>query len=517
MSIYREGLLSNLGQNFIEINPEIQAIIVSDRDGLIISGEKRADIDLEIVSVLTAIVNPILERIRDEFSFKKFGNASFDTDDHRLLFISVDEQITLSLVIDNMASIDKFSPYAFFLAEKVAQILNAKDNDVIQLILPNFDYATVESQRLKHQVYQLRLESGGIYRFKFIILGDHEVGKTSIVRRFVEDKFSYDYRATIGLNILSHDFEAFSNKISLSLWDIGAQKYFKRFRKTYYMGAQAAFLVFDITNRQTFDNIDVWLNELNEFLDNLDLSIIIIGNKTDLEQDRQVSKIEGADKAAILSKNRSKQISYIETSALSGENIGDAFNLISYHHIIKSKEKEEERLKKGLANQIESILAEKAKLSLVFIAENPFWSPGLQVLTEIYQLGKYAKVKDTKNEKLYEYNNGLRLKNYLYDNYRISEDDDGVLCIFDARQRTHIDPFWKDIVVNIIKTIRENKVVLIGIRVPEKIDWSVLMEEMNVNYLLEDKMVSLLFFKIGGEYRLEIFDELQIMLSTIKM
>ncbi len=517
LSVHREVLLSNLSQNFIEVNPEIQAIIVSDQDGLIISGEKRADIDLEIVSVLTAIVNPILERIRDEFSFKKFGNASFDTDDHRLLFISVDEKITLSLVIDNMASIDKFSPYAFFLAEKVAQILNAEENEVIQIILPNFDYATVESERMKHQVYQLRLESGGIYRFKFIILGDHEVGKTSIVRRFVEDRFSHDYRATIGLNILSHDFEAFSNKISLSLWDIGAQKYFKRFRKTYYMGAQAAFLVFDITNRGTFDNIDPWLEELNDFIENRDLSIIIIGNKTDLEQERQVTKAEGADKAALLSHQQSKQISYIETSALSGENIEDAFNLISYHHIMKSKEREEDRLKEGLANQIKSLLDDKLSLNLVFIAENPFWSPGLQVLTEIPQLGKFAKVRDLKEEKLYEYSNGLTLKNYLYKNYRIIPEDDGVLCIFDARQKTHIDPFWKDIVVDIIKTIRENKVVLIGIRVSESADWSVLMEEMNVNYLLENKMVSLLFFKISGEYRLEIFDELQIMLSSIKM
>lgn len=503
-------------KNFIEVNDETEAIIVSDADGLIIGGEKREDIDMEIVSVLSGIINPILERIRDEFSFKKFGNASFDTDAHRLLFISVDEKITLSLVINNMASIDKFSPYAFFLAEKVAQILTATEEDNIQFILPHFDQGASEFQRLKHQVYQLRLESGGTFQFKFIIIGDHEVGKTSIVRRFVENKFTHDYRATIGLNILSHEFEAFGNKICLSLFDVGAQKYFKRFRKAYYQGAQAAFIVYDITNRESFDNLDNWVEELNEFIGDKDLPVTIIGNKTDLEDQRVISTEEGSNKASFLSQKGKSHISYIETSALSGLNIEDAFNLISYHFIMKSKEREEERLKETISKEILSILNEKSKLNLTFIAENEFWSPGLQIITEISQLGKYARIKDTKGEKIYEYLNGLVVKNFLYDTFTISEEDDGVFCIFDARQRQHIAPSWKTMVIKIIKAIKENKVVLIGIRISENVVWSQLMEEMNVNELLEEKIVSLLFFKIGGEYRLEIFDELIVMLSAIR-
>ena len=492
----------------------MEALVVSDEDGLIICGEKREDVDMEIVSVLTAIINPILERIRDEFSFKKFGNASFDTDEYRLLFISVDEKITLSLVINNMASIDKFSPYAFFLAEKIAQILSAEEDEVVQIVIPNFDYAAEESKRMKHQIYQLRLETGGIYRFKFIIIGDHEVGKTSIVRRFVEKRFSYDYRATIGLNILSHDFEAFGNNISLSLWDVGAQKYFRRFRKTYYLGAQAAFIVYDLTKRETFNNIVTWIEELEEFINNKELPIIIVGNKTDLNEQRQISTQEGVELAIELSTSRANKISHIETSALSGENIEDAFSLISYHFIMKSKEREENRLKEELFDEISSILKDKEKLNLVFIAENPFWSPGLQILTEIEQLGQAKETEKINAQKIYEYPNGLVLKNYLYINFDVSTAD-GVFCIFDARDRLHIAPSWKEIVINIIKNIPENKVVLIGIRISENMDWSHLMEEINVNQFLEEKMVSLMFFKIGDEYRLEIFDELNIMLSTI--
>ena len=125
MSLQRSQLFKELLSKFIELNPEVEAVIVSDVEGFIIAGEKRKDVDMELVSFLTSIVNPIIERIRNEFAFKKFGTASFDTNEYRLLFISIDEATTLSLVIKNLASIDKVSPYAYFLAEKTAQILTA--------------------------------------------------------------------------------------------------------------------------------------------------------------------------------------------------------------------------------------------------------------------------------------------------------------------------------------------------------------------------------------------------------
>ena len=162
-------------RDFIEVNKEIEAILLSDEEGFIISGLKRADIDMELVSFLTAVVNPVLERMRNEFAFKQFGTASFDTDEHRLLFITIKENITLSLVMESMGSIDKIAPYAYFLAEKTAQFLTLEEDQEFDPSLPTFDYDDIldGTDRIKYQLYQDKLGSGGDFRFKFIIIGDH--------------------------------------------------------------------------------------------------------------------------------------------------------------------------------------------------------------------------------------------------------------------------------------------------------------------------------------------------------
>jgi Ras-related protein Rab-11A len=502
--------------NFLEINPEVNAVIISDQEGLIIAGITNENIDMEIISVLTTKINPILERIRNEFAFKKFGTASFDTDENRLLFISIDETMTVSLVLDILASIDKVYPYAYFLAEKSAQIIYADENDSIELNIPCFEcYEEEKSERMKNQIYQMRLGTGGLFRFKFIIVGDHEVGKTSIVRRYVDNKFSENYRATLGLNILTHSFEFMGNEVNITLWDVGAQDFFKRFRKTYYTGAQAAFIVFNLTNRGTYENINKWYQELIDYIDNMDIPIVLVGNKSDLKDQRTIDYQEGVSCANKLSSKGSSKISFIETSALTGENVNDAFSLISYFYIQKSKELEEEVLKNDLSREINTILETKESLVITIITQTPFWNPALQILAELKDIGELAKVKENKEEKLFRFSKGLILKSYLYNSFSVS-DSDGVLCIFDAREKEHIDAEWRNQVIKIIDEIQENKVILIGVRVSEEVDWSNLLEEFDINEQLENKLVSLLFFKIGVEYRFEIYDQLEVMLNSIK-
>lgn len=539
MPINKNQFFTELLNNFLKINENIEAIIVSDEDGLIIAGEKRKDIDMELISFLTAVVSPILERIRNEFAFQKFGTASFDTEDHRLLFISVDKSTTLSLVLGSMGSTDKLAPYAYFLAEKVAQILAAVEGDLIQLSIPNFEYeASLPeiSSKLKNQIYQSKLDQGGMFSFKFIIIGDHEVGKTSIIRRFVENRFLTDYRATIGLNILSHNFYALGNRINLLLWDVGAQAFFQKYRKIYYRGSQAAFIVFDLTNRNSFESVNKWHNELKEFLENRDLPIIIVGNKKDLIEKRAISSEEGIKLAKDLSdvskfsepsalsnfsdlsyitKLSGSKISYIETSALTGENIQEAFNLICYHYIAKSKELEEKRIKNAILEDMNIIIEDKGLLTLSFINKDLMWSPGLQLITEIKKPNNFTKVKEKKKEKIIEYAEGLVLNNFNFEAFNVINSD-GVFCIFDAREKDHVDPEWKKIVNDVVEKLKKNKVILIGVRISKNLDWSRLMEEFEIKEEAEEKSISILFFKISDEYRFEIFEQLEVMLNILK-
>ncbi|NHJ21946.1 MAG: GTP-binding protein [Candidatus Lokiarchaeota archaeon] len=518
MSLIKKQYFNELFTKFLLKYDDVDALIASDREGFIIGGQKRASVDMELVSVLTTLINPVLERIQEEFAFKKFGSASFDTEENRILFISIDDDTTLSVVLNTLASIDKISPYVYFLAEKTAQIMNAGEEDIIQVDIPIFGTEiddTSETGRLKDQIYQMRLNSGGSYKFKFIIVGDKAVGKTSIVRRFVDNKFSLDYRSTLGLNVLSHTMDFYGNEVNFLLWDLGGQEYFKRFRKTYYIGAQAAFIVFDVGERNSFSNIKKWYNELKEHIGKNNIPIVIVGNKIDLSDSRTIQYKEGIMLVDEFSQqNATNDFSYIETSALTGENVEDAFSLIAYHYIMLSNEREEKKLRKNLMNQLNSILNKTKKLEITFITENPFWSPGLQILNEVNNMCECDKILDDKEKRLYKYSNGLLIKNLLFDNIEVA-DSDGVFIIFDARNKNHIDPKWKEVVINIIQELKENKLILIGIRVSEELDWSDILEEFNVNEYLEKKVVSLLFFKIGLEYRLEIYDELEVMFSTI--
>ena len=273
----RKRLFDEILNNFLERFSDLEAIIISDLEGFVIAGEKRKDTDsnIELISVLTTLINPVLERIRNEFSFKKFGTASFDTDEHRLLFITIDEERILSLIFNSMASVEKVAPYTYFLAEKTAQILNIKGDELIQLEIPDFEYEKERHERLKESICQSESDECINYSFKFVLVGNHEVGKTSLIRQFVERKFTHDYRATIGLNIFAYDFDFQGNELNLQLWDIGAQQYFRRFRKIYYNGAEAAFIVFDITDRDSFEKVKDWYEELIDLIDETNIPIVI--------------------------------------------------------------------------------------------------------------------------------------------------------------------------------------------------------------------------------------------------
>ena len=158
------------------------------------------------------------------------------------------------------------------------------------------------------------------YLFKLLILGDSFVGKTNMIKRFLNDEFDVNAKETVGVEFGSKNFILGPKKdvVKAQLWDTAGQERYRSITKSYYQGAKGVLLVYDITQRSTFDTIENWLMDLRTNGDK-DIFILLIGNKSDLEDLREVSTEEAQAKA------EQYNVAFLETSAKSGDNINKAF------------------------------------------------------------------------------------------------------------------------------------------------------------------------------------------------
>ena len=162
-----------------------------------------------------------------------------------------------------------------------------------------------------------------LYVFKVIIIGPGAVGKTSLLHRFVENKFSFRYKLTIGADFLSKVIENFpkpNTTVKLQIWDIGGQDRYKFLRQSFFDGANGALIVFDLSRWHTFEEIDDWLADLRQFTGN-NTPFILVGNKIDLIEEKSDSYER--ENAQVLAKK--EKALYIETSAKTGEEVERAF------------------------------------------------------------------------------------------------------------------------------------------------------------------------------------------------
>ncbi|HME51180.1 MAG TPA: Rab family GTPase [Candidatus Lokiarchaeia archaeon] len=156
------------------------------------------------------------------------------------------------------------------------------------------------------------------FKLKVVIIGEHETGKTSLIKAFVEQKFSADYRPTIGTNIFIKKLEMDGDEITLTVWDIAGQERWTSMRPLYYRGTAGAFIVGDLTKKVTFDQISrFWAPDLKKHAGD-NIPIMIIANKSDLEHNVTQEDIDAcaADIGAV---------GVMETSAKIGDNVNEAF------------------------------------------------------------------------------------------------------------------------------------------------------------------------------------------------
>lgn len=159
-------------------------------------------------------------------------------------------------------------------------------------------------------------------KYKLVFLGDQSVGKTSIITRFMYDKFDNTYQATIGIDFLSKTMYLEDRTVRLQLWDTAGQERFRSLIPSYIRDSSVAVVVYDVANRQSFLNTARWVEEVRTERGS-DVIIMLVGNKTDLVDKRQVSIEEGDAKA------REFGVMFIETSAKAGFNIKALFRKIA--------------------------------------------------------------------------------------------------------------------------------------------------------------------------------------------
>ena len=153
-------------------------------------------------------------------------------------------------------------------------------------------------------------------------MGDPGVGKTALLVRYVDDRFITDYRATLGFDISMKKLFHSGTEFSIAIWDIAGQEKLEKLLGSYLEGSQGAILIYDVTNSESFKNINIWLNNLRKF--GGEVPFILVGNKIDLIDEIQIRGEEGGELM-----KKIKASTFYETSAKTGEKVNKIFQDIA--------------------------------------------------------------------------------------------------------------------------------------------------------------------------------------------
>ena len=205
---------------------------------------------------------------------------------------------------------------------------NPKDNEPSGVTSPT-RHALVQHALLVQYTFTLTytMATSGDFgnplrKFKLVFLGEQSVGKTSLITRFMYDSFDNTYQATIGIDFLSKTMYLEDRTVRLQLWDTAGQERFRSLIPSYIRDSTVAVVVYDITNANSFHQTSKWIDDVRTERGS-DVIIMLVGNKTDLSDKRQVSTEDGERKAKELN------VMFIETSAKAGYNVKQLFRRVA--------------------------------------------------------------------------------------------------------------------------------------------------------------------------------------------
>ena len=177
--------------------------------------------------------------------------------------------------------------------------------------------------------------------FKIILIGNSGVGKSSILQRYIQKVFDDNYSCTIGVDFFMKSLNIGEKSIKLQLWDTAGTEKFRSITTGYYRGANAAFVVFDLTSKKSFNALNEWIQNYYKYSNpDSEKSVVLIGNKSDLIEEREITEEE------INNFVKDNNIKYFETSAKDGKNVDECFYYISEQLMKQYENKDNELVKR---------------------------------------------------------------------------------------------------------------------------------------------------------------------------
>ena len=170
-------------------------------------------------------------------------------------------------------------------------------------------------------------------KYKIMVLGESRVGKTSLIKRYTKDQFGGVYLTTVGMDFQDKIIELEDKKVRLQVWDTAGQERFRNVTKSYFQSSHGLLVVYDITDKESFEKINFWMENIKNNAPEK-AKLILVGNKCDLANERKVTIEYGENKA------RNYNIKFFESSAKDGTNVNEIFEEL-VKQIIEGKTKEE--------------------------------------------------------------------------------------------------------------------------------------------------------------------------------
>lgn len=321
--------MDRLLKNFLGFMSKLDMVFVSDMNGKIkgmTTGTSMEELQIYEIERMVTLINI---GVAKSFRTTSIGTSVFEIGKTRFMFVQAGPKAMLTVVTRLDISTENVLAYTYIIAEKMARLL---DGESISVDIPLLELQNREGYEKGRKGIRYLTAVPGSYVAKLIMVGHESVGKTSLTHRFVEGKFETDYKPTIGVNFMSKTIKLAGQgtQITYTISDMGGQEQFARVRRSYYRGAHASFIIFDLTSRTSFEAVKNWYQETIDYAGR-STAIIIIGNKADLINQRVIETEEAVELV------RNLNCTYVETSAKTGENVVAAFNLIALYLVERAE------------------------------------------------------------------------------------------------------------------------------------------------------------------------------------